>query len=747
MNVPTLLLPLLALAYAAPAMASPTDFPEPETIAPKTWVLLGPFPSPTLAQPVGPEGVTRAGFDKDYLAFLGGEAAAKLRVGMNVAAPEGGPKPVTVAVAPGAQGFVDMKAAFPVSDQMVGYAYGVLESDKDQTLTVQFGSDDGAIVWVNGKQVHRIWTAGRSALPANEQFPIQLRKGANDVLVKVDNGSGDWSFYFAALTEQGRQASELRQLVRQLAEVEIVPQNWRTNLLMGSFPALKWGIGGLVKPLLESDAMKVVWYGPDATVVAAPTKPGRYAAYVQATTAFGMPYRRLVPFYMPDPAGKDWMKDSFPAKAWRGTLSFDPDLGVSRAQWNARMPEISAAIAERVGSDMFDTPEGASNLAYLLEPTAGKTTVPGFGPDMDTLDYLIKVKRSVYGCAAGPFQQNRKAAKPAPVLRAGTPAEAHMKSDVVAKLDKLCQEWSKAEGKPFTVFLARNGVVFMQKGYGTIYNRKTRPDERFYPASIGKMLTGVMLGQFIDQGLLSLDDPVGRFLPDFPTEGPKAVTFRNCVTHTSGIVGHGTFNGLLNPTLDNDFATLILPGVKPGTVHQYGGDGNNLTAKAMELIAGKSFLRLLQESVFRPLGAGINQRDLGWITNATPMDVAKVGQLFLNGGSYGDHCFFSPATFKKLLPVRLGDTMPNLGSPDIEWGAAMVWVYDSDPKTPNPYTKATSILGPRVIGHGSASSSVMRVDLDHGFVVVMGRYGIGNNDAYGKYLAAFMQTLKDNIAD
>jgi CubicO group peptidase (beta-lactamase class C family) len=71
------------------------------------------------------------------------------------------------------------------------------------------------------------------------------------------------------------------------------------------------------------------------------------------------------------------------------------------------------------------------------------------------------------------------------------------------------------------------------------YIESNRPATRYPLASITKAVSGLLFAQFIDQGLIHPDDPVGKFLPDFPTTGEGVLTLRHCFTHTSGFEGHG----------------------------------------------------------------------------------------------------------------------------------------------------------------------------------------------------------------
>jgi CubicO group peptidase (beta-lactamase class C family) len=193
--------------------------------------------------------------------------------------------------------------------------------------------------------------------------------------------------------------------------------------------------------------------------------------------------------------------------------------------------------------------------------------------------------------------------------------------------------------------------------------------------------------------------------------------------------------------MDNHFS-LSLPYIEPGKVYRYGGDGNNLAGKAMELVAGKPMVRLLQDNLFAPLGAtSIMEPDLGYSESATAIDIAKIGQLLLNKGSYGYYRFFSEETYKKILPVKLAEYLRGYPDKNTEWGIGLSYMPDPD----GPRDKGT--LGPNVIGHGSASSSILRVDPDSGLVIVMGRYGVGDGAKHQEYRAKVMALVKASLVE
>jgi len=233
----------------------------------------------------------------------------------------------------------------------------------------------------------------------------------------------------------------------------------------------------------------------------------------------------------------------------------------------------------------------------------------------------------------------------------------------------------------------------------------------------------------VDQGLIGIDDPVGKYLPDFPGSGEKAITLRQCFTHTSGFYGHGSLGGVQNPWLDNSLA-LWLPYIEPGKRHYYNGMGYNLAGKVMEIVSGKSILHLMHEYLFGPLQLKNTQLDidLAYGIRSTAYDMAVVGQMLLNKGAYGKLRFFSEETYEALLPLDLEIFYPEIKN--------KVWGIGITPT--NRYLKnedsgeKRNILSDHIVGHGSATSSILNVDLENGIVVSQSRMDAGRQ--YHEYL-------------
>ena len=102
---------------------------------------------------------------------------------------------------------VDLKAGASPSDYAIAYAWAEIEVPEKTRGVLGLGSDDAVKVWLNGKLVHENWIA-RACAPDDDLVPVEFAAGKNQLLLKVQNIQGDWSFT-CRLLSQDLQANKL----------------------------------------------------------------------------------------------------------------------------------------------------------------------------------------------------------------------------------------------------------------------------------------------------------------------------------------------------------------------------------------------------------------------------------------------------------------------------------------------------------------------------------------------------------
>jgi CubicO group peptidase (beta-lactamase class C family) len=550
--------------------------------------------------------------------------------------------------------------------------------------------------------------------------------------------TGDEEVEFSDETIKGTSSKEA---IIEFQNCRIVPQfgnHWDYTFEPGKFPDFEWDKPLLVEKVMGEFPLEARWFDSELNEVNTPEEPGRYAFYVEGKTPEGHVIRRASTVYC---RPKYWLGWSEKPMAHLDYLPLD---GISKPAWKEHEDAIATFAGRIVLYSILRQEQGAVLLSYLHEMKAtGNSPTLTDTPIIRDHDYHLALKQKILGVEKKypPLRMPQKAKK-STVLRRGTEEEAGFKPGTVDKLRRVCRAWFAESDEPFVVLVARHGIVIIHEPFGQWTWGKLTRNSPTEMASLTKLVTGLMFAQFVDQGLIGIDDAVGKYLPDFPVSGDRVITLRHCFTHTTGLFGHEEWSGLHNPWLENVIANG-LEYLEPGKVHNYNGMGYDLAGKVMEIVSGKSIFRLMRENLFDPLELKDTslEEDLGFSCFSTAGDFARFGQLLLNKGSYGELKFFSPQTFDRILPQPLNRYYPGI---DKEWGIGITWMRQKHPdagKKGVPEDK--TVLSRNVIGHGSATSAILRVDLDNDLVISQSRRRGGK--AYGKNLAKFLLTIEEGL--
>lgn len=248
-----------------------------------------------------------------------------------------------------------------------------------------------------------------------------------------------------------------------------------------------------------------------------------------------------------------------------------------------------------------------------------------------------------------------------------------------------------------------------------------KADSVFWIASQSKGITAAAVMMLVDEGKISLDDPVEKYLPEFRgqmvvagKDGDKVklkktshpITIREVLSHVSGLPFRSDVE---QPTLDalplvdavKSYATTPLQ-TQPGTHYQYSNAGINTAARIIEVVTGQKYEDFMDERLFNPLGMKdttfwpneeqIDRLAKSYRPNATkdglvefpfgqllyplndrtrrfPMpagglfstaqDTALFCQMLLNGGELNGKRYLSKAAFMELTTRQTPASIPN----------------------------------------------------------------------------------------
>jgi len=185
------------------------------------------------------------------------------------------------------------------------------------------------------------------------------------------------------------------------------------------------------------------------------------------------------------------------------------------------------------------------------------------------------------------------------------PADAAIAREAQRALDAA----SDPAGPGAAVLVARGDRILFRNARGRAdieLGVPLTPEQSFRIASVTKTFTAALVLQLAETGALSLDDPLARFLPDFPNGGQ--ITIRQLLNHSAGISDRPAAPPPGGPGRDRDMNALVAeialrpPSFPPGTAQAYSNAGYILLGAVIERVTGKPWDAAMRERLFGPLG-------------------------------------------------------------------------------------------------------------------------------------------------
>lgn len=185
----------------------------------------------------------------------------------------------------------------------------------------------------------------------------------------------------------------------------------------------------------------------------------------------------------------------------------------------------------------------------------------------------------------------------------------HREDTMQASVDALMRDYTgKVPGA--AVLVLRDGQPLLRRGYGLAdleAGTPVTPETNFRLASVTKQFTAAAILLLAQDGKLSLDDPVRKWLPSLPASD-DAITLRHLLTHASGLID---YEDLMTPDAteqvhDIDVLHLLEREDRlyftPGHGYRYSNGGYALLALVVGKASGQDFATFLRERIFKPLG-------------------------------------------------------------------------------------------------------------------------------------------------
>lgn len=181
-----------------------------------------------------------------------------------------------------------------------------------------------------------------------------------------------------------------------------------------------------------------------------------------------------------------------------------------------------------------------------------------------------------------------------------------------AQVDSLLSHQFKKDGTGAAAIIAQQGKIIYHKAFGMAdleNNVPMRPEMVFRFGSITKQITAVAVLKLMEEGKVSLQDPLTKYIPDYPSPGEK-VTIEHLLTHTSGIPSYTDMPIFDEAFMRKDLTPLELIDVfkkepfefQPGEKWYYNNSAYVILGHIIEKVTGKSYGDYIEQEIFKPLG-------------------------------------------------------------------------------------------------------------------------------------------------
>ena len=179
-------------------------------------------------------------------------------------------------------------------------------------------------------------------------------------------------------------------------------------------------------------------------------------------------------------------------------------------------------------------------------------------------------------------------------------------------VDQLFAQWAGPDSPGASIAIIQNGKIVYSQGYGAAnleYGVPNSPATVFHLGSVSKQFTAFAIYLLVQDGRLSLDDDVRKYLPKLHDFG-KVITIRQLLHHTSGVRDQWNLLRLAGWRLedvitDDDVARLLFQQTElnfaPGDQFLYSNSGYTLLAMVVKQVTGKTLPAFAKERIFDPL--------------------------------------------------------------------------------------------------------------------------------------------------
>jgi CubicO group peptidase (beta-lactamase class C family) len=188
-----------------------------------------------------------------------------------------------------------------------------------------------------------------------------------------------------------------------------------------------------------------------------------------------------------------------------------------------------------------------------------------------------------------------------------------VEAPIQASIDNLFARWNKPNAPGCAFGVLKDGAWLHRGGYGLAnieHDARNSPTTVFHIASVSKQFTAFAIHLLAQEGKLSLDDDIRKYLPEMHDFG-KTITIRHLIHHTSGLRDQWNLLTLAGWRMDDviteeDILRLLQRqralNFSPGDEELYSNTGYTLLAVIVKRVSGESFRQFTTRRIFEPLG-------------------------------------------------------------------------------------------------------------------------------------------------
>lgn len=196
------------------------------------------------------------------------------------------------------------------------------------------------------------------------------------------------------------------------------------------------------------------------------------------------------------------------------------------------------------------------------------------------------------------------------------PAQAALPDSTARKIDAVFARYTP-DGPGCVVGVFQNGKIAYARGYGLAnieYGVPLTPATPMIMGSVSKQFTAAAIALLAEDGKLSLDDDVRRYLPEL-ADYKRTITIRHLVHHTSGLRDWWALVDAAGMRPDDGYAVadVLELAVRqrdlnfdPGAEYNYSNTGYILLGIIVQRVTGKSLREFTAERIFKPLGMSVS---------------------------------------------------------------------------------------------------------------------------------------------